>query len=91
MLTLGGVGTGNILDYYRDASYGGFDLETTVRGWYDAPFASNNTLDRYDRIQQCANAVPDSEGIEPANAGVVTVGSERDGEPLTADLHPTCA
>ncbi len=63
-LGLGGVGTGNVIDYYRDVSYGAVDLETNIHGWFDAPFASNNTLDRHDRIQQCANAVPDSEGID---------------------------
>lgn len=73
-LSLGGVGTGNILDYYRDVSYGGMDIETTVMGWYDAPFATNNTLNRYQRIQEAANAVPDSAGIDfSAYDGIVLV------------------
>ncbi len=63
-LGLGGVGTGNVIDYYRDVSYGALDLETDIHGWFDAPFASNSTLNRFDRIQQCASAVPDTEGID---------------------------
>jgi len=73
-LSLGGVGTGNIIDYYRDVSYGGMDIETTVMGWYPAPFATNNTLDRFHRIQEAANAVPDSAGIDfSAYDGIVLV------------------
>jgi hypothetical protein len=65
-LSLGGIGTGNLIDYYRDVSYGGIDIETTIAGWFDAPFATadGHSLGRAERIQQAANAVPDSAGIE---------------------------
>jgi hypothetical protein len=73
-LSLGGIGTGNLLDYYRDVSYGAIDIETTIMGWYDAPFAEGTGLSRYERIQEAANAVPDSAGIDfGAYDGIVLV------------------
>ena len=56
-LTIDGVGTGNVYDYYRDVSYGSISFNASrVVGWVPAPFASNNTLERKARVQQCANA-----------------------------------
>ncbi|HYK36955.1 hypothetical protein [Alloacidobacterium sp.] len=56
-LTIGGVGAGNVYDYYHDVSYGLISFNSSVVvGWVPAPFASNNTLDRQSRVQQCANA-----------------------------------
>jgi hypothetical protein len=78
-LSLGGIGTGNLLDYYRDVSYGAMDIETTVRGWYDAPFATTNALTRYQRIQEAANAVPDAEDIDfGAYDGIVLVTNKQE-------------
>jgi hypothetical protein len=64
-LTLGGVGTGNLIDYYRDVTYGSLDLQTRVYGWYTAPFGSNDytsPTQRNIRVEKCAEA------ISPADA-----------------------
>jgi len=63
-LAQGGVGTGNLLDYYRDVTYGTIMVQPRVYGWFNAPFASNNTLSRVTRIEQCMSAVPASAGID---------------------------
>jgi hypothetical protein len=63
-LTLGGVGTGNVIDYYREITYGSLSLQTRVFGWYNAPYASTNKLSRTQRIEQCASTAPDSDGID---------------------------
>ena len=55
-LSTGGAGTGNMTDYYRDMSYGGFAFETDIRGWFAAPYSSKSGLSRTQRVQQCANA-----------------------------------
>jgi hypothetical protein len=59
-LTLGGLGRGNMLDYYGDVSYGAISLAgDRVMGWYPAPFSSTSTIvGRQERVQDCANQVP---------------------------------
>lgn len=64
MLGNGGLGTGNVLDFFRDVTYGATLLETRVLGWYDAPFKASDTTDRTTIVQQCASAIPASEGID---------------------------
>jgi hypothetical protein len=57
-LTLGGLGRGNLLDYFGDVSYGAISLAgDRVMGWYPAPFSSTSTqVSRFERVQDCANA-----------------------------------
>jgi hypothetical protein len=54
----GGVGTGNLIDYYSNVTYGRMQIVTDIREkWVAAPFASQHTgLDRNQRVQQCTNA-----------------------------------
>jgi hypothetical protein len=58
-LGIGGVGTGNLIDYFRDTTYGLIDLQTDIRGWFAAPFPSNGTLDREPRTSACVTAALD--------------------------------
>jgi len=62
--TASGSGTGNVVDWFHDVSYGALGFEATVAGWYDAPYASNSTLSRLQRVEQCASAVPSTAGID---------------------------
>ena len=79
---LGGAnGTGNVLDYYRDVTYGGLRLTTDIRGWYDAPFRQSDIDSNVDglrsrgrRISKCAEQIPASAGVDlSAYDGVVMV------------------
>jgi hypothetical protein len=64
--TIGGVGTGNLVDYYRDLTYGLITFNgTRVYGWYTAPYASNSNLDRTTRVQQCATAAVTRSSTNP--------------------------
>jgi hypothetical protein len=60
-LTTAGAGTGNVIDYYRDVTYGSLSLSSRVYGWFDAPYPKANTLNRPARVEQCANAIPASQ------------------------------
>jgi M6 family metalloprotease-like protein len=56
-LTIEGVGTGNLTDYYHDVSYGNLSMYgNTVYGWYPAAFASTDALSRPQRVELCAEA-----------------------------------
>lgn len=62
-LTIGGVGQGNMVDYYSDVSYGAVSLagNRVIMKWYQAPFTQTSLAgagNRTKRVQQCANAVP---------------------------------
>jgi M6 family metalloprotease-like protein len=67
-LTLQGLGTGNVVDYFNDVTYGRVSLAgDKVVGWYPAPFATTSAtstppplLSRAERVSECANAVPAS-------------------------------
>jgi hypothetical protein len=65
-LTQQGSGTGNVIDYYSDVSYGAAALTGTVKGWYAAPFDGTEPQyagggNRYKRVQACADAIPAAE------------------------------
>ncbi|HYW41727.1 MAG TPA: hypothetical protein VE959_02645 [Bryobacteraceae bacterium] len=66
-LTIEGAGTGNMIDYYSDVSYGTISLSgSKVYGWYPAPFNGTEpglagSGNRYKRVQLCADAIPASE------------------------------
>jgi hypothetical protein len=62
-LTLKGAGTGNLVDYVHDVTYGKLMFQAKVMGWYDAPFSSTSgrQLTRLERVQQCANAMSDAD------------------------------
>src|SRR5262249_21068713 len=73
-LTEQGRGTGNIIDYYSDVSYGAVSLSGTVYGWYPAPFNGTEpgmagAPNRYKRVQGCADA------IAPDDAAKIDFGS----------------
>jgi M6 family metalloprotease-like protein len=62
--TVAGAGTGNMIDYYSDVSYGAVSfVGTRIVGWYPAPFKSTDGghLKRRERAIACANAIPDSD------------------------------
>jgi len=59
-LTSAGKGTGNLIDYYTDVSYGTIGMDSHVIGWYDSPLAKAQTNDRKVIVEACANAIPDS-------------------------------
>ncbi len=61
-LTLQGLGTGNMVDYYANVSYGKLSLAgDRVYGWYQ-PSQKLSSLgganNRGERVQDCANSVP---------------------------------
>ena len=57
-LTKDGEGTGNIVDYYKDVSYGAISFSNSrVVGWYTLPFSKNNAPGRFTVAQQCANSI----------------------------------
>ena len=65
-LTVGGVGTGNLVDYYGDVSYGAIQIQSRVYGWYPASFNGTEkglagAKNRYKRVQLCADAIPQSD------------------------------
>jgi hypothetical protein len=65
-LTVAGVGTGNLFDYYGDVSYGAIEIQSRVYGWYPASFdATEKDLtgaqNRYKRVQLCADAISQSD------------------------------
>jgi M6 family metalloprotease-like protein len=56
-LTINGLATGNLTDYYHDVTYGNMSLYgNIVYGWYPAPFATTDGLSRSQRVEQCAEA-----------------------------------
>ncbi len=62
-LTIGGVGQGNMVDYYSDVSYGAVSLagNRVIMKWYAAPFTQTSLGgpgNRFERVKECANAVP---------------------------------
>jgi M6 family metalloprotease-like protein len=65
--TLGGVGTGNLVDYFSDVSYGAISIGgTRVFGWYPAPFDGTEAgiagpNNRWKRVQLCAESVSGSD------------------------------
>lgn len=59
-LTLEGTGTGNLIDYFYDVTYGKILLTTKVMGWYTAPF-NTGTTNRKQIVQDCANAMSDED------------------------------
>lgn len=76
-LTLQGLGTGNMVDYYANVSYGKVSLAgDRVAGWYRVPVALS-TLGganrRGERVQDCANAVPQGDVDFSRYYGVIMV------------------
>ena len=76
-LTLQGLGTGNMVDYYANVSYGKVSLAgDRVAGWYQVPVALS-TLGgpnrRWERVQDCANAVPDGDVDLSRYYGIIMV------------------
>jgi hypothetical protein len=82
-LTVGGMGQGNIADYYSDVSYGAISLVgTRVIGWYTAPFSTadlgsggrlSGPNKRYERVKECANAVPDADADFGGYWGIIMI------------------
>ena len=65
-LGTGGVGTGNLVDYYGDISYGAIQIQSRIYGWYPASFTGKENglagaTNRYKRVQLCADAIPRSD------------------------------
>jgi hypothetical protein len=57
-LTIAGNGTGNVIDYYYDTSYGAMAMGSRVYGWYTS--STNKGTDRFTTFQKCLDAIPDS-------------------------------
>jgi M6 family metalloprotease-like protein len=83
-LTVGGMGQGNMADYYSDVSYGAISfVGSRVIGWYTAPFSTVDITtqtgrlagagNRGERVKECANAVPDADADFSAYQGIVMV------------------
>ncbi len=66
-LTTDGTGTGNLIDYYRRATYNRIPLETQILGWYQATDTTSVTTSgqRTPLVEDCANAAPAGE-LTPA-------------------------
>src|SRR5262249_23078986 len=67
LFTVDGVGTGNLVDYYSDVTYGAIDMSgTKVYGWYPAPFDGTEAGitgpgNRRVRVERCAEAISPSD------------------------------
>ena len=59
-LTTDGTGTGNLIDYYKRATYSHVHLETQILGWYQATETTSVTTSsqRTPLVEDCANAAP---------------------------------
>jgi hypothetical protein len=62
--TLRGANTGNLVDWLHDVTYGRLEFQPRVVGWYTAPFNVGTTLNRKERVEQCANAITDADAAE---------------------------
>lgn len=72
--TIAGLGTGNLVDYYSDISYGAVSLYgDRVVGWVNAPFSTKTYPGRAAGVTACANAVPEGQVDFSSFYGVVII------------------
>ncbi len=72
--TIAGLGTGNLVDYYSDISYGAVSLYgDRVTGWVTAPFSTKTYTGRAPGVDLCANAVPDGQVDFSSYYGLVMI------------------
>ncbi len=77
-LALGGIGQGNMLDYYSDVSYGAISLagSRVIMKWYAAPFTQTSLPapgGRSEEVKECANAVPAEDVDFSSYYGIIIV------------------
>jgi hypothetical protein len=67
-LTIAGITSGNILDYYSDVSYGAVSLAgNRVIGWFPSGYKTTQLSgpgNRYLRVQACADQIPASQAAD---------------------------
>lgn len=57
-LTIAGNGTGNVIDFYYDTTFGAIAIDSRIYGWYSS--SAKKGAGRQEAIEKCLDAIPDS-------------------------------